>query len=147
MVVIDMANHIAIEPRGVFITTQNDLMKNFFHLFLKPLPDRQIKALFAAAVQSGWKQVSTCLFEDVLTACPLEFERSRQAKGKLDQMMIQKGNTNFQGVPHAGQVNLGQHIEWELEQQIRKKHAVNPIVLPTQRASLIKVSHGFLNKI
>src|SRR5204862_6338047 len=93
----------------------------------EPLGHRRLEAALAPAAYLRWEHVAERPAQDALAAQRADLPAPRDAERTLDETMVQERNPDLEGVGHARDVDLGEHVPGEPEPAVRVQHAVDRV--------------------
>src|SRR5213594_2257567 len=93
----------------------------------EPLAHRRLEASLAPATDLRREHVAERPAQDALAAQGADLPAPRDAERALDEPMIEERHSDLEGVGHARDVDLGEHVPGEPEPAVRVQHAVDRV--------------------
>src|SRR3989442_9738436 len=116
----------------------DDIPEEAPELGAEPLAHRRLEASLAPATDCRWEHVAERPAQDALAAQRADLPAARDTERALDETMVQERDPDLEGVGHAREVDLGEHVPGEPEPAVRVQHAVDrvPVVHRLEPLSL-----------
>src|SRR5438093_6188290 len=111
----------------------DDVPEEVPELGAEPLSHRRLEAPLAPAADIRRENVAQRPAEHALAAEGADLPTPRDAECALDEAMVQARDPDLEGVGHARDVDLGEHVPGEPEPTVGVQHAVDRVPV-VQRA-------------
>src|SRR5437879_10339645 len=105
----------------------DDVPEEAPELGAEPLAHRRLEASLAPAADRRWEHVAERPAQDALAPQRADLPAPRDAERALDQTMIEERHPDLEGVGHARDVNLGEHVPGEPGPAVRVQYAVDRV--------------------
>src|SRR3989442_8736724 len=105
----------------------DDVPEEVPELGAEPLAHRRLEAPLAPPADLRREHVGERPAQDALAAQRADLPAPRDAERAPDETMVQERHPDLEGVGHAREVDLGEHVPGEPEPAVRVQHAVDRV--------------------
>src|SRR5438552_1613453 len=127
MLAVERLDGVAMHTGQEATAGADDVPEEVPELGPEPLAHRRLEASLAAAADLRWEHVGERPAQDALAAQRADLPAPRDAERALDQTMIEERHPDLEGVGHARDVDLGEHVPGEPEPAVRVQYAVDRV--------------------